>query len=184
MSASDLGTARIEQHALTNFLNRGEIDRHLRRMGTRYRRRREALISALGEPPEAEIQGIAAGLHAAIRLRDTDNEQAILNEARRRHIELGSLAAYRVAAAGPPTLLLGHAPNPRPTIRAGITEIAKRSAQLGHQIGDERRVGRASPTLPARHLRGGRPPAGSTEAEFSVGAANWIVQWLILALPC
>ena len=34
---ADHGTARIEQHAFADFLARGELDRHLRRMRARYR---------------------------------------------------------------------------------------------------------------------------------------------------
>ena len=36
----DCGTARIEQQAFADFLARGELDRHLRRMRAQYRRRR------------------------------------------------------------------------------------------------------------------------------------------------
>jgi GntR family transcriptional regulator/MocR family aminotransferase len=46
---ADRGTARIEQFALADFIDRGELDRHLRRMRIRYRRRREALLGALAE---------------------------------------------------------------------------------------------------------------------------------------
>ena len=45
---ADQGTARIEQHAFADFLARGELDRHLRRMRLRYRARRDALVAALG----------------------------------------------------------------------------------------------------------------------------------------
>jgi hypothetical protein len=38
---ADRGTARIEQHAFADFLTRGELDRHLRRMRARYRSRSE-----------------------------------------------------------------------------------------------------------------------------------------------
>src|SRR6202453_402432 len=43
---ADRGSARIEQYALADFLTRGELDRHLRRMRARYRSRRDALIDA------------------------------------------------------------------------------------------------------------------------------------------
>jgi GntR family transcriptional regulator / MocR family aminotransferase len=39
---ADCGTARIEQHAFANFLARGELDRHLRRMRAHYRRLQRA----------------------------------------------------------------------------------------------------------------------------------------------
>ena len=44
---ADQGTARIEQHAFANFIARGELDRHLRRMRSRYRARRDALVEAI-----------------------------------------------------------------------------------------------------------------------------------------
>jgi GntR family transcriptional regulator/MocR family aminotransferase len=123
---ADLGTTHIEQHALADFLGRGELDRHLRRMRTRYRSRRDALVGALAQAlPETEVRGIAAGLHAAVRLPKTDDEQAILDEARRRRIELTTMDSYRIRAAGPPTLLLGYAQSPEPTIRSGVSEIAE-----------------------------------------------------------
>ena len=43
---SDQTTARIEQHALADFIGRGELDRHLRRMRLSYRARRDATIAA------------------------------------------------------------------------------------------------------------------------------------------
>ena len=123
---ADLGTARIDQHALADFLVRGELDRHLRRMRVRYRARRDALVAALAEAlPEATVRGIAAGLHATVELPATDDELAILDEARRRRVELTTITDHRIASAtGPPTLLLGYGHAPEPTIRAGVRELA------------------------------------------------------------
>lgn len=51
---ADMGTARIDQAALADFLARGELDRHLRRMRLEYRRRRDTIVEALArEVPEA-----------------------------------------------------------------------------------------------------------------------------------
>ena len=123
---ADRGTARIEQHAFAEFLDRGELDRHLRRMRTRYRRRRDALVCALAdELPDATVEGIAAGLHAAVRLTDDDDETAILEEARRRRIALGTIQQFAIEpTGGPPTILLGYAQTPEATIRAGVAEFA------------------------------------------------------------
>ena len=84
---ADRGTGRIEQYAFADFLARGELDRHLRRMRVRYRARRDALIEAVAEElPEATVRGIAAGLHALVELPETYDEQAILEEVRERRI--------------------------------------------------------------------------------------------------
>jgi GntR family transcriptional regulator/MocR family aminotransferase len=123
---ADQGTARIEQYALADFLARGELDRHLRRMRASYRRRRDALVAALADAlPEATVRGIAAGLHATVLLPATDDEQAILEEARRRRVELATMSDQAMgASAWPPALLLGYGQMPEPAIAAGVRELA------------------------------------------------------------
>jgi GntR family transcriptional regulator/MocR family aminotransferase len=124
---ADCGTARIEQHAFAHFLARGELDRHLRRMRGRYRRRRDTLVEAVGEfLPEARVRGIAAGLHATVELPAGCDERTILREARRRRIEFDVVSDYWIPpASGAPTLLLGYAQVPQPAIRTGIRELAE-----------------------------------------------------------
>jgi GntR family transcriptional regulator / MocR family aminotransferase len=123
---ADQGSARIEQCAFADFLARGELDRHLRRMRVRYRARRDALIEALADAlPEATIRGIAAGLHATVELPEGNDEEAILKEARRRRIELTTMSDYRMQpGTGPSTLLLGYAQIPEATIRPGVEALA------------------------------------------------------------
>ena len=125
---SDRGTARIEQLAFADFLERGELDRHLRRMRARYRARRDTLVEALAEAlPEATVRGVAAGLHVTVELPGTDDEHAIRDAARRRRIVLETLGDdYGPRALpGPPTLMLGYAQTPEPAIRAGVRELAE-----------------------------------------------------------
>jgi GntR family transcriptional regulator/MocR family aminotransferase len=124
---ADHGNGRIEQHALADFLRRGELDRHLRRMRVHYRRRRDALVEALaGALPEADVCGIAAGLHATVRLPATDDAGAIAEEARRRGVGLETLGYYRQGPhEDPPTFMLGYAQLSEPAIRAGIRELGE-----------------------------------------------------------
>ena len=124
---ADRGTGRIEQHAFADFLTRGELDRHLRRMRVRYRARRDALIEAIGEElPEAIVRGIAAGLHALVELPESDDEQAIRDEMRGHRIHLATMSDYwPLDDSRPPTLMLGYAKMSEPTIRAGVGEIAE-----------------------------------------------------------
>jgi GntR family transcriptional regulator / MocR family aminotransferase len=123
---ADQGSARIEQLAFAGFLDRGELDRHLRRMRGRYRARRDALVDALAaELPEATVDGIAAGLHVTVRLPAGDDAEAIRAEARRRRIEFNTMGDYREGAAPPTlTLMLGYAQLSEPAIRAGVRELA------------------------------------------------------------
>jgi GntR family transcriptional regulator/MocR family aminotransferase len=121
---ADRGTARIEQLAFADFLARGELDRHLRRMRIRYRARRDALIAALAqELPEAEVVGIAAGLHVTARLPFGD-EDALREEAARRRILFETMRDFRPDDDGPLTLMLGYGQLSEPAIRAGVRELA------------------------------------------------------------
>ena len=159
---ADRGTARIEQHAFADFLTRGELDRHLRRMRARYRGRRDALIEALTEAlPEAAVSGIAAGLHVTVRLPDTDDEQAIVDEARRRRVELEVMSEFRptrlVSAAGPSARLRADArtddPRRGPRARAGDPGRAvPRPGLIGGRVRPSGRViGGDDPREPGQH---------------------------------
>ena len=121
---ADRGTSRIDQLALADFLARGELDRHLRRMRIRYRARRDALVAALAEElPDAEVLGIAAGLHTTVRWPAGVDEASLRTEASRRWIALETMRDYDDDTA-PVTLLLGYAALSEPAIRAGVTELA------------------------------------------------------------
>ena len=121
----DFGAPRIEQHAFADFLSRGELDRHLRRMRTRYRSRRDALVEAFArELPDAEVHGIRAGLHATVRLAAGDARK-IREEAAKRGIAFTALQDYYLKPGGTPRMLvMSYARMSEPTIRAGIKALA------------------------------------------------------------
>jgi GntR family transcriptional regulator/MocR family aminotransferase len=124
---SDYGSPRIDQHALAEFISSGEFDRHLRRMRGLYRLRRDALIEMLAEElPEARADGIAAGLHATVRLPVNYDEAAIRREMARRGIALEFLLDHCVGHPnGPPTLLLGYGRSSESLIRSGVRTLAQ-----------------------------------------------------------
>jgi GntR family transcriptional regulator/MocR family aminotransferase len=125
---ADRTTALIEQHAFADFLTRGELDRHLRRMRLRYRARRDAIVDALAdELPDATVGGIAAGLHVIVQMPEGDDEAAIREEALRHRIEFSTLQAEYdpVSSNDRAVLLLGYAQMSEPAIRAGIHELAR-----------------------------------------------------------
>ena len=121
----DQGTARIEQLAFADFLRRGHLDRHLRRMRLRYRRRRDAIVAVLaGSLPQARVRGIAAGLHVTVELPGGADERVIAAAARSRGIALATLGDYRTGGTHPPTLILGYSPMTEARLRAGVAELA------------------------------------------------------------
>lgn len=123
---SDQTTARIEQHALADFITRGELDRHLRRMRLSYRARRDATIAAVErELPDAAITGIAAGLHVTVTLAEGLEEGALLAACAERRVAISTISDYVEGAfARTPTLLLGYAQLPEPAIPAAVAELA------------------------------------------------------------
>ncbi|MCA2217165.1 MocR-like pyridoxine biosynthesis transcription factor PdxR [Jidongwangia harbinensis] len=123
---SDQGTARIEQLAFARFLERGDLDRHLRRMRLRYRARRDVMIEALAaDLPGARVCGIAAGLHVTVELPGAGDETGIRRAAGAAGIALGALTDYRTGRDRPATLILGYAQMSEGRIRGGVHELAR-----------------------------------------------------------
>jgi GntR family transcriptional regulator/MocR family aminotransferase len=120
----DLGTPVLEQLTLADFLERGGLDRHLRRTRLVYRARRDALISALERHlPAVRPSGAAAGLHLVAHLAPGIDELAVLSAARGRGVGLQGVAEHRLRDA-PPALLLGYGRIAEPAIEAGVRELA------------------------------------------------------------
>jgi GntR family transcriptional regulator/MocR family aminotransferase len=127
----DLGTPVVEQLALADFLERGELDRHLRRTRGIYRRRRDALVRALArELPDWEPTGIAAGLHLVALLPPGSDETRVLAAARERGVALYGLGEHSVGRR-PPALLLGYGRIAEPAIAQGVAELAAGYAAAG-----------------------------------------------------
>jgi GntR family transcriptional regulator/MocR family aminotransferase len=138
---ADRGTDRIEQHALADFLVRGEMDRHIRRMRAVYRRRRDALIDALSDAlPEASVSGVAAGLHVTVSLPDDHDEQAIRKEAEHRRIALETMSDFQWSSGvQAPTLVLGYGQLPEPAVPAAVAELV-RAVRAAHTRSGTRRA--------------------------------------------
>jgi GntR family transcriptional regulator/MocR family aminotransferase len=76
--------------------------------------------------PEARLYGVAAGLHALVRLPGDVDEARLTEESAARGIAFGPMAAHRVAPSGAdwPGAVLGYANLPEPTIERGVQELA------------------------------------------------------------
>jgi GntR family transcriptional regulator/MocR family aminotransferase len=123
-ATDDLGTPVVEQLALADFLERGELDRHLRRTRSIYRARRDALVGALARHlPRCGPTGVAAGLHLVVALPPGAGEAAVLEAARSRGVGLAGLTEHRMRP-GPPALLLGYGRIVEPAIEDGVRALA------------------------------------------------------------
>jgi GntR family transcriptional regulator / MocR family aminotransferase len=122
---ADRGSPILDQLAFADFLARGEFDRHLRRMRPLYRRRRDALLSALRDRiPELEPAGIAAGLHLVAYLPGDRDEAAVVDAAARRGVAIEALSPYRVSRGGRPGLIFGYAALGERTLADGVGLLA------------------------------------------------------------
>ncbi len=104
-AAADLGE-RVSgpvQHAVTELLASGELERHVRRMRHEYARRRAVLVAALS----SRLTGDTAGMHMVLEL-PPGTAAALAAAARERGVEVATLDRY---FAGPPAregLVLGY----------------------------------------------------------------------------
>ncbi|AUY48062.1 PLP-dependent aminotransferase family protein [Streptomyces sp. CB01881] len=119
----------LDQLTLAEFIESGGYDRHVRRMRRRYRDRRDHLVAALAaRAPHIEVSGIAAGLHAVLRLAP-GTERSVLKAATYRGLAVDGLADYRHPLTGrdemPATdgLVVGYATPPDHTYQAAVAAL-------------------------------------------------------------
>jgi GntR family transcriptional regulator/MocR family aminotransferase len=130
----DGGSEAIGQLALCDFIARGELDRHLRRMRLRYQRRRETLLEALARwLPQGSVRSPgAAGLFELVELPEEVDEPRLLRAAAARGVGMEGLAWHRFTPGGPPGVLLGYGNLSEPAIEQGVRLLAEALAeQLG-----------------------------------------------------
>ena len=110
----------LDQLALCDLMARGELDRHLRRMRSRYRARREAMLAALAHHlPDARVEGIPAGTFALVSLDERADLAGILSAAAARGV------GVQPADAEAPALVLGYGNLAEPAIERGIALLAQ-----------------------------------------------------------
>ncbi|MFI8188067.1 PLP-dependent aminotransferase family protein [Streptomyces sp. NPDC085946] len=118
----------LDQLGLADFLVRGAYDRHVRRMRQRYRGRRDRLVAALaGHAPHAEVTGVAAGLHAVLRL-PPGTERSAVEAAARRGVALDGLAGFRHPETDMPPrdgLVVGYATPPEHAYGAALEALCE-----------------------------------------------------------
>jgi GntR family transcriptional regulator/MocR family aminotransferase len=123
---ADAGSEVVGQLALHDFIERGELDRHIRRTRLRYQRRREALLAALTRwLPDAQVGDGAAGLFELVRLPAETDESAAISGAAALGVGVEGLGLHRFAASGEPALVIGFGCLPEPAIERGVRLLAQ-----------------------------------------------------------
>ena len=101
--------SRFEQQTLRLFIERGLYARHLRRVGSLYRRRRNLLIELFSPCPGVRLSGDDAGLHFLMTV-DALPESVLIARAAAAGVKVRGLSEYTCKAQVPPsTLVIGYA---------------------------------------------------------------------------
>ncbi|WP_327421979.1 PLP-dependent aminotransferase family protein [Streptomyces sp. NBC_01230] len=118
----------LDQLALADFIESGHYDRHIRRMRQRYRHRRDQLVAALAaHAPHITPTGVAAGLHAVLRL-PPGTERSTVKAAAWQGLGLDPLADFRHPAATMPAedgLVVGYATPPDHAYGAALEALCR-----------------------------------------------------------
>jgi len=93
---ADRGSGVLDQLALTRMIDSGALDRHIRSMRSRYRRRRDEVVAVVEDAiPGVRIGGVAAGLHLTASMPDGLDEAAFAAAADARSVALHGIGRYR-----------------------------------------------------------------------------------------
>ncbi|MFF3091258.1 PLP-dependent aminotransferase family protein [Streptomyces nojiriensis] len=122
---ADLGNPVLAQLVLARLMDSGELERHLRFVRRRHRRRRDAMLRAVAELlPGARVHGAAAGLHLMVTFDGAGfDDTALASAALALGVKTHPLSWHR-ARPGPPGLILGYAAGSAGEIEEGIATLA------------------------------------------------------------
>jgi GntR family transcriptional regulator / MocR family aminotransferase len=123
-----VGSPMLNHATFSEYLRRGDYERHIRAMRGRYRRRRDAAVDALAAlAAEITVTGIAAGLHLVAALPEHVPAQVVVDRCAVRRVRIEPLTSYRTDAAPmdtPSALVLGYGASSERRLRAGIEQLA------------------------------------------------------------
>ncbi|MGW2460525.1 aminotransferase-like domain-containing protein [Streptomyces sp. NPDC001761] len=128
---NDLGNAVLPQLVLARLMESGELERHLRLLRGRHRRRRDAMIAALAEHlPGARVHGAAAGLHLTVTYAPDVPDTEFAAAALARGVKCQPLSWHR-QTPGPPGLVLGYAATAPGVVAQGVALLGRTLRELG-----------------------------------------------------
>lgn len=109
------------QQAVATLLERGDLDRHLRRMRLEYARRRAVVVELLG--PACRLRGDTAGLHVLAELPEA-LVPVVVERARERGVLLDSTRRHHHGDPGLHGLVIGYGSASLPDLRRGCESVA------------------------------------------------------------
>lgn len=112
----------LSQKILYNFIEKGHFIKHLNRMRTLYKQKRELIVQCF-KKTNIDILGADAGLHLLLRFPYSLNEEQFLEECRNHSVRLYSIKEYYFEDfhLDTPIFLLGYASLEKQQIQKGIS---------------------------------------------------------------
>ncbi len=119
----------LPQMVVTDFIEEGHFERHLRRMRTLYAERQSVLLEELNDRvgERFDVSSTEAGLHLTVFLDEDLDGTAISEAAEGRDLIAPPLSFYAARSVDRDGLVLGYAAIPKDEIREGVD-------RLGHAI--------------------------------------------------
>ena len=123
--AADLGNPVLAQLVLARLMESGEMERQLRFVRRRHRRRRDAMIQAIARHlPGAAVHGAAAGLHLMITFDGAFEDADVAAGALARGVKVQPLS-WHAQRPHRPGLVLGYAANTTTEINEGVAILGE-----------------------------------------------------------
>ncbi len=126
MRHSEIGT----QAVMAEFIAAGHFQRHIRRMRSAARSRRDALLAGWPDaiPGCAPMPAVDAGLHLCVRVDSLARERQLIGAAERVGVEINALSRYWLPDSDTPQearagLVLGFAAVPEAEIRRALDAL-------------------------------------------------------------
>ncbi|MFJ2773491.1 PLP-dependent aminotransferase family protein [Streptomyces sp. NPDC087300] len=124
----DLGNAALPQLVLAHLMESGDLERHLRLIRKHHRRRRDAMIEAIGRHlPGARAHGAAAGLHLTITFDAATyqaSDKALAAAALTHGVKVHPLS-WHTQLPHAPGLVLGYAATGAAEIEEGVRVLGR-----------------------------------------------------------
>ncbi|MBD3885591.1 PLP-dependent aminotransferase family protein [Phormidium tenue FACHB-886] len=118
----------LEQHALTDFINEGHLDSHIRRMRVLYAKRRKTLVQALTQyiGNQVTIIGENAGMNAMVQFHTHLSDEEMIDRAEQQGVELiSACSCYMNVEDGKGMFLLGCTALSSEMIQEGVSRLAQ-----------------------------------------------------------
>ena len=124
---SDRHLPMLEQLVLTDFIEEGHLERHIRKMRSHYERCRQILVQALktyfGE--RVTILGDKAGIHLMVKFQTDLSDEEIIRRAAQVGVGLFPAQPHYLKGNGTGAVILGYAELNPEQIQTGIRKLAE-----------------------------------------------------------